>query len=152
MYEPNDKVETDQLAVSQLGFVKAFDTVPHEILIQKIGNFRTCGKLFSMITSYLTDRRRWYREHPVYLRSNDAWGPTGVYLGSSPLLTVKDLPESLGEVDGFSYAGDLKVIIRLPFQLDFSTVNTEYLLKASKLMPNIGKLTLLNLRGDKSLP
>ena len=153
LYEFYDKVETDQLAVLYLDSVKAFDTVPHDILIQKIENYGIGGKLLSIIKSYLTDRKQYVRIEDS--RSTPKAVTSGVPQGSilGPLfflLFINDLPELLNEVDSFCYADDFKVITRKQTQLDDSTVKIENWLNANKMMPNIKKSTILNLLGEQS--
>ena len=51
IYDHNDQLDTDQIAVLYLDFAKAFDTVPNNNLLQKIRNFGNGGKLLSTIYS-----------------------------------------------------------------------------------------------------
>ena len=41
-----------------LDFQKAFDLVPHQRLLRKIGSYRTCGIIFKWIKAFLTDRQQ----------------------------------------------------------------------------------------------
>ena len=153
LYEFNDKVETDQLTALYLDFAKAFNTVPHDILIQKIENSGFGGKLLSITKSYLTDRKPYVRIEDS--RSTPKEVTSGVPQGSNLgplffLLFLNDLPELLNEVDSFCYADDFKIITRKQTQMDYSTVKIENWLNANKMMPNIKKLTILNLQGEQS--
>ena len=41
-----------------LDFLKAFDTVDHEILLQKLHSLGVCGNVYALMASYLADRKQ----------------------------------------------------------------------------------------------
>ena len=50
IYKDNDAIATDHLALLYLDFAKAFDTVPHARLINKLANFGIGGKLLKLLS------------------------------------------------------------------------------------------------------
>ena len=145
--------QTHQLAVFYLHFGKVFDTVPHFILIQKKENYGIGGKLLSIIKLYLTDRKKNVRNKESRSSPNAVTSgvPQESFLGHIFfLLFINDLPESIKEDDSFCYVDYFKVITREEIQLNYSTVKTENWLKANKMMLNINKATVFNLRGEQN--
>jgi hypothetical protein len=94
-----------------IDFEKTFDTVNHELLLQKLQRFGVSGMLFDWLSAYLKDRRFQVRVE----EGRSHWQPvlSGVPQGSvlSPLLFslyVSDMPVGV-HTRNFKFADDLKL-------------------------------------------
>ena len=95
-----------------LNFLKAFDMVPHRILLKKLKGYGVTDSLLEWFKSFLLDRR----QRVVLEDSESDWGEvlSGVQQGSvlGPLLFIfyiNDLPDSV-ECECKLYADDNKLI------------------------------------------
>ena len=61
VYKKFDSEAIKDLSILYLDFAKAFDTLPHNILIQKLYNIGVGGKLIQLISSYLTNRKQYVK-------------------------------------------------------------------------------------------
>ena len=151
IYELNDQKSIQNLAVLYLDFAKAFDTVPHDILIQKIGSTGVGGKLLSLIQSYLVNRKQCVKiDHHSSSYANVTSGvPQGSILG--PLLFlifINDLPQTLTDTISYGYADDFKAILMDQVSLNTATSKIESWLDLNKMQPNIKKSTILSIKGN----
>ena len=113
IHQYNDDKELENWSVLYLDFSKAFDTVPHNLLIRKVRNFGIGGKLLKLINNYLSGRVQSVKVNNTV--SSPLRVTSGVLQGSilGPLLFlmyINDLPDSFQEC--FGYADDYKILFR----------------------------------------
>ena len=101
----------DQVFAVYLDFSKAFDKVPHHILLQKLRNFGIGGEFLLLLASYLTDRKQCVKIDGRYSFFIDVLSgvPQGSIIG--PLLFIifiNDLPDSCFTSCMYLFADDSK--------------------------------------------
>ena len=111
IYQSHDKSLTTYCCY--LDFSRAFDKVPHSILLDKLRKFGIGGGLLKLFSSYLSDRYQCVKVGDVY--SEYASVASGVPQGSilGPLLFViliNDFPDVCNTSLFFLYADDRKMI------------------------------------------
>ena len=126
---------------------KAFDTLNHDILLQKLKYYGITGTSVNLLQSYLSERCQYveYNGH----RSNTLPISTGVPRGSvlGPLLFliyINDLPMVTGAFNMLMYADDTTLYCNINQNVSEVVINNELLkvsqcLAANKLSLNVGK-------------
>lgn len=136
------------IAVTFLDLAKAFDTVDHKILLDKLFEYGVRGEGHKLITSYLSNRRQKVRiqAQESELSKINTGVPQGTILG--PLLFilyVNDLLTMMPENTILSYADDTAVIVKGKTWKEVEQQMNNYLeevsiwLKLNKLTLNINK-------------
>ena len=98
-------------------FAKAFDTVPHDILIKKLPSFGFDQNITMLLASYLSDRSQCVHsdDNCSDLLPITSGVPQGSTLGPLLfLLFINDLPSVIQYTYDFLFADDIKLIAMLP--------------------------------------
>ena len=104
--------EGGQVDIIYTDFSKAFDTVNHDILLNKLYNMNVSKSALDLMKSYLINRKQYVTYHGYTSDSFNVMSgvPQGSNLG--PLLFlihINDLPETLSNSNKLLFADDLKI-------------------------------------------
>ena len=109
-------------------FAKAFDKVPHDILLQKLANYGIGGRLLKLISNYLSERQQFVKADNV--KSSFLPVTSGVPQGSclAPILFlyfINDLPEIFETTKPYLFADDVKMLLQLDRENFFDVAQDE---------------------------
>lgn len=117
-----------QIDVIYTDFGKAFDTVNHSLILNKLPSFGISGEMLSWFGSYLSNRTQvvGYKN----ARSRRIMVPSGMPQGSHlgpPLFTIfiNDIASVLKHREFLLYADDLKIFRRIESPLDASLLQQD---------------------------
>jgi hypothetical protein len=157
LYDAINTIHTrDQLDVVHIDLLKAFDRVPHNLLLQKLRHrFGITGPAFDVLSSFLSDRKQWVviSGHASSWANVTSGVPQGSVLG--PILFVlfiDDLHSTLSPYDWneLLFADDCKLYRRVSTVRDCIilqralAVLEEWCLQ-NGLSPNIKKFGIISL-------
>ena len=128
VYRNIDSKVVPLAAYSDVG--KAFDSVPHHLLLQKLGKFVFCPDFIRLFSSYLHKSSQSLKLNITY--SGKVTVSSGVPQGSvlGPLLFIlfeKDMPNSIVYGTPFLFADDMKVLFEIDNRKFQSDIDNLYL-------------------------
>ena len=130
-----------------LDLKKAFDTVNHEILLNKFMTYGITDSALDLLSSYLTDRKQKCQVNGTssQLRKIHRGVPQGSILGHLLLIYINDLPTCLEYATPRLFADDTSITVagksvnEKEVTLNYDLVNMKKWLAADKLNLNIAK-------------
>ena len=113
VYLLNDSSAIDELTVFYLDFEKAFDKVPHDLLLLKIHKMRIGGTALKLIANYLDNRKQCVKINNSRSEFRDVTSgvPQGSLMGSLlSLIYINELTTVASESECVGYADDYKLL------------------------------------------
>ena len=146
----NDK-NVQTLSVLYLEFFKAFEKVPHSILVAKLRNIGLGIQIQDIMQDYLTDRMQFVKinKSSSTLKEVTSDVPQDSILG--PLLLIifiNDIPKCIEKSDCFGYCDNMKIVSTEEIRLQKDSTNVEKWCEENKMPLNEAKCNLLNLKGN----
>ena len=139
------------LSILYFDFAKAFDTVPHNILRQKLYDIEVGGKFFELISSYLTNRKQYVKiNNEVSDLIEVTSGVTQEFI-LGPLffnIFVNDLPEQQTDVICYGFVDDMKLISEKQCNTETAVSSLSTWYKENRMSLNYSKTHLLNIKGN----
>ena len=138
-------------------FNKAFDSVPHNMLLTKLRSYRICGNLLSWLCGFLIGRKQWVTLNNIQSRWSDVSGvPQGSVLG--PVLFLLYVNNILLMVNSnlLLFTDDIKLYRSIKSEVDITQlqedINSLFRWSNSWLLTfNIPKCKVLHI-GSSTLP
>jgi hypothetical protein len=151
--------EKNEVDVIYIDFRKAFDSVPHERLLNKLSCYGIAGKLHEWLKHFITGRTQRVQVNGCISQSEDVTSgvPQGSVLGPLLfLLYVNDIPANLN-CDILMFADDLKIWKAIKSNEDSAELqrNVDYLQEWSDqwlLKFNTSKCSVLSIRSRETVP
>ena len=113
VYELYDDKNVQTLSVLYLDFSKAFDKVPHSILIAKLRNISLGIQIQNIIQDYLTDILQYVKinKSSSTLKEVTSGVPQGSILDALLfIIFINDIPKCIEKSDCFGYCDDMKIL------------------------------------------
>ena len=155
LYEAMDKNTSYNIVTFYSDFSKAFDKVPHNELLIKIGQIGVGGCFTEVLVDYRHNRRQFVRADNTKSRTIEITSgvPQGSLLG--PFLfciIISDLPDVLTFSDPYLFADDLKILSLgysdTEIQEDINAVHNW--VATNKMELAVDKCAILNIRGPEN--
>ena len=148
IYKANDVNET--LYAFYLIFIKAFDKVPHDILVRKLQQIGVSGKLSKLLTNYLNNRIQSMMINNKYSDTLPITSglPKGSMLG--PLLFINDLPFDMNACEFYLFADDSKVLSNDSNILQYALDKCLEWGRENKMPFNLGKTQFIVFNHNKN--
>ena len=149
VYLLNDSSAIDELTVFYVDFEKAFDKVPHDLLLLKIHKMGMSGTALKLIANYLDNRKQCVKINNSRSEFRDVTSgvPQGSLLG--PLLFliyINDLPTVASESECFGYADDCKLLSTSHELLESDLISLHNWCVANKMNLNEDKCSLMHFK------
>ena len=151
VYKEFDNEAIKDLCILYFDFANVFDTVQHNILIQKLYNIGAGGKLIQLISSYLKNRKQYVKinNEVTDLMEVTTCVPQGSVLGPLfVIIFINDLPEHLIEVICYDFADDMKLKSEKQCNTETALSSLSFWFKENQMRLNYNKTHLLNINDN----
>ena len=132
--------DSDFLGAVFIDLSKAFDTVPHNLLLHKLEHYGIRGNALNLLESYLSNRKQFVSIEGIKSSMQDVkiGVPQGSVLGPLLfLLYINDLPNSVNNVNSILFADDTTMFARDNDVYDLcNTISSDMLLVKEWLIAN----------------